>query len=150
MQPHTAVLNILFQFEHLSFDQLLKIFQNAANDKQYFDLIYFNNQHQLKAQLPMLLNYCEIKDCMRERALSARCTQRRWLCARLGFTIRHVAAVEQCRLQRESNPVSSARQATWLTTVLHATQRSLSVKFSELIFHWLAKNRLVIEQLPIA
>ncbi|KRX27538.1 hypothetical protein T07_9521 [Trichinella nelsoni] len=139
MQPHTAVLNILFQCEHFSFDQLLKIFQNAANDKQYFDLIYFNNQQLMK----------KIKHCMCERALSARCTHRRWLCARLGFTIRHVAAVEQCR-QRESNPVSSARQATWLTTVLHATQRSLSVKFSELIFHWLAKNRLVIEQLPIA
>ncbi|KRX74229.1 hypothetical protein T06_1601 [Trichinella sp. T6] len=59
----------------LIFDQLLKIFQNAENDKQYFDLIYFNNQQlmknvrfyeiyfcysQLKAQLPMLLNYCSI------------------------------------------------------------------------------------------
>ncbi|KRX35710.1 hypothetical protein T05_1305 [Trichinella murrelli] len=28
----------------LIFDQLLKIFQNAENDKQYFDLIYFKNQ----------------------------------------------------------------------------------------------------------
>ncbi|KRZ95082.1 hypothetical protein T08_14871 [Trichinella sp. T8] len=33
----------------LIFDQLLKIFQNAANDKQYFDLIYFNNQQLMKS-----------------------------------------------------------------------------------------------------
>ncbi|KRY21154.1 hypothetical protein T12_12632 [Trichinella patagoniensis] len=29
----------------LIFDKLQEIFQNAENDKQYFDLIYFNNQH---------------------------------------------------------------------------------------------------------
>ncbi|KRX33277.1 hypothetical protein T05_16105 [Trichinella murrelli] len=33
----------------LIFDQLLKIFQNAENDKKYFDLIYFNNQQLMKS-----------------------------------------------------------------------------------------------------
>ncbi|KRY11942.1 hypothetical protein T01_14444 [Trichinella spiralis] len=50
------------------------------------------------------------------------------------MTFDYINAATNMLMQRESNPMSSARQAIWLTTVLHALG-------SYLIFSWGSENR---------